>query len=159
MYTFKFVGGSRQITPHESEQFRLFGVVNGVEIPHYTMLKSGLLTRGTERDEYVSSFKEWKIFTHHSGFGIPTRFFSFYIQLREMPNARVTLLSLTQWSQWHFSGIYRFLSKKEALALLIPTEQSYGFLERSEPVPEYIIRSLIHVDKTELRKGVRQLRF
>ena len=158
---FKFSGGVTKPTFHQTEKFLLFFVVGGREVPMYQMLRDGLVVKVKEGgDEYQTSNNVMKVFVLQSGFGIPKRYHSFYFRLVALPSAIVTILPFSGVKKdgFFFEGTCKFLSKSQITVLLDKEGESQRFVARQEALPLDTLRSMVRVDKSVLKKGVRCIR-
>jgi len=161
MHKFKFTGGVANPEPRRNEKFLLFFVVGGNEIPLYQMVNDGLVQRtGYERDEFSTKHKIAKVFISQQGFGIQKRYHSFYIEFRDStasPTVTVVPFSGPD-TQFQFVGNFRFLKKDEILEVLDSESTSYKFAQIQQPLPVKTLNSLVTVDRSHVRKGVRHVR-
>ena len=148
-------------TSHSTEKFLMFFVLGGDEIPFYRVQKEGLVTPAAHADPWAfnTNLNVAKIFIGQSGFNIPSRYHSFYIQFRDPPAPMVTVKSFGgDDTIFTFEGRIRFLEDKEVLELLNKDCSSYRFIGKQSRLPPAILKELVTVDKTEQRKGVRHIR-
>jgi len=159
-FKFEFNGGVQKRDMHNIEKFFMFFVVGGKEMPLYQMRKNGLVARETEVEPiYTTTNNYAKVFILQKGFGVATRYTSFYMQLLRgsAPDVIIKPFSLDD-TGYYFRGKVRFLKKSETLKLLTDDSQSKGFVERSTLLPLETLRKLITIDKSNLKKGVRAIK-
>lgn len=167
--TFEYCGGVAKHGEHTTEKFLLFFLVGGEELPLFVLLeRDGLMTRLTDTTSYnngMSSFSYQtnldivKVFMSTSGFGVPKRFHSFYLQLHDSdaPKQVVTIRGIMS-QNYFFRAKANFLKKSEVLKLLGRDNLSRKFLKKQPIPPVAFLRKIITIDKSEMRKGVRQIR-
>jgi len=165
--TFEYCGGVAKHGEHTTEKFLLFFLVGGEELPLFVLERDGLMTRltgTTSYNNFMSSFYQTnlnvaKVFMSTSGFGVPKRFHSFYLQLHDSdaPKQVVTIKGMMSQS-YFFRAKANFLKKSEVLKLLGKDNLSRKFLKRQPIPPVAFLRKIITIDKSEMRKGVRQIR-
>ena len=162
MAELEFVGGVAKPNFHMQVKFLLFFVVGGEEVPLYQMRQNGLVVKPLEREAlFTTSHNVVKIFTGQQGFNLPHRFFSFYfcvlqkgfpeVMVRPFPGA-------AEMTNFYFKARGRFLSKKDATALLAEGGDSRKFLERQVLLPTDTLRKMVTVDRSVIREGVRHVR-
>jgi len=170
-------GGRKLPSPHNpayklTENFFLFAIVNGQEIPIYTLLENGVVKKGEKNQEISDFFKSdlryfrtpypyGKIFMHLHGFGVK-KILSLYFKFSEDENAAmIRIRGLHPENPFGFAGKINFLKPSEALKLLQPNESSIKFLQYQMKIPPNIrlLKELITVDKNHLKKGIRVVRF
>jgi len=173
-YRFGFHGGVTKLTMHSQERFLLFFIVDGKEVPHYQMMKNGLLEAQQARDvndhdnpgkrrlvftDYQTYQPYGKLFVSERGFGVQSRYYSFYFKLIEAPAAKVTIHPFRGTeSDFFFSSYLKFLNKEEVLALLGEGSESAKFMQRQLTLPIEVMQRMVTVDKSDLKKGVRVVR-
>lgn len=159
-YRFKFKGGVIKPSEYNTEKFLLFFIVGGKEIPLYKMRENGLVWQEEKRDpnKFGTSHRAVKLFVLQQGFGIVKRFYSFYMELQDRGQIVEIVPFSGQKTGFVFSGMARFLKKSEALALLPEDAMSRKFLKRQAMLPVDTLRSMITIDRGEMRKGVRHIR-
>lgn len=165
MFQFSFNGGSRNIGSQETEKFLPFFLVNGREILVYPLIKQGLIKKNEEHADdstmssYITPFPHIKLFLYNSGFGKPKRVYSVYMQLREAPAPMVTIKPLIGVGSYMFKGRVRFLENREVLSLIDKSEPSYNFVANGyNKIPISTLQSLVSIDRSEMRQGVRRIR-
>lgn len=160
MAVFKFKGGvHRHKDRHDTEKFLLFFVRNGEEVPLYKVIQEGLVQESADRPgEFSTNLRVGKVFVSRSAFGKQSMFQSFYFTL--LPEgAEVTITPFTQAETgMKFTGQISFLQKDEILGMLPPDSKSASFVRNQKVLPVKVIKSLITVDKSKLRKGKRLIR-
>ena len=158
-YTFRYKGGVVKPGDHEVEKFLLFFVMEGQEIPFYQMQKESLLVRVKDTDpEWQTANNVMKLFVGQQGFNVPRRFYSFFLRLEEnAPLVTVKPFSLDRTGMF-FQAQAKFLSNKDAIELIDEDSQSRKFVAKQGLLPLNVLRSMVTVDRTILRKGVRAMR-
>jgi hypothetical protein len=159
-YSFQYSGGSRKPTNQTLEKFMLFLVISGKEIPLYQALKDGLALResSTSDGTYVTGHQVVKLFVAEQGFGLRRRFHSFYLSLLQPPAPVVQIRPFSLGaSPYEFKARCRFLERDQVLDLLDPESTSYLFFQKQEFLPLDLLRAMIRVDKSELKKNIRHL--
>lgn len=160
-FTFQFNGGVYQ-HGNGSTKFLLFSVIDGKEVPLHVVKREGLILPQSYDDmtQFTTLLPIMKLFVGQSGFGIAKRFHSFYMQFQEppAPTIKVVPFDWDSFRDYHFEGMVRFLKKKEVLELLHEDNTSRIFVKRQDPLPVDTIRKMITVDRTEMKKGIRQIR-
>lgn len=175
-FSFEYVGGVKKPTEHTNEKFLLFFINNGKEVPLYQMQRMSLveaIRSGTYMDSeynkpisrmvvmshFVTSSPYVKLFISQQGFGIQRRYHSFYLRLLDGPAPIVTIYP---YSEAKFGMVLRakmrFMETDEVLEMLDPQSESIRFLERQDTLPLDLLRRMVLVDKSELRKGMRAVR-
>ena len=153
MYQFSFNGGSKK-GDLQSEKFMLFALINGREIPYYSLRKNNLVSKTGEK-QYQSPYQDWKLFSHITNFGDKPDYHSWYLRLvNDGPLVKISPLSQSQ--DWWFTSRFRVLKKDAVLGLLLPSEPSFKFVEGGS-MDHSPYRHLLAVQK-EVVKGVRQIR-
>jgi len=160
---FHYRGGIVKPTPHTVEKFLLFFVVSGKEIPIYRLQQDSLILRPNvaEPDMYTSGNNIAKLFMVEAGFGIPKRYYSFYMRILDEsePHPIITVKPLSgDPTGFYFQAKANFMKKSQVLSLLDAEESSVPFIKRQALPPVDLLRKLITVDKSELRKNVRHVR-
>lgn len=158
-HEFVFHGGVVKPSTHAVEKFLLFFVVGGKEVPFHQLRQDGLIQQvESGKDRFLTGLQVGKIFLAQQGFGIPRRYHSFYFHLIEGPSELVTILPFAgRKVELKFQGKIRFLNKTQILALLDPSNQSRGFVERQVSLPLDVLKSLISVEKATA-EDVRHVR-
>lgn len=158
-FEFEFNGGVRKPGTHETEKFLAFFVVGGKELPMYQLIRDNLILRSEDDPhKYFTGCNILKVFIGHQGFGVQRRYYSFYMQMTEEHRPTVRLQSVVERSPYYFSGKVHFLKKNQIVELLNPDQPSLQYLNRQAIIPVEVIRSLISVDRTSMKKGVRHVR-
>lgn len=158
MYEFSFSGGKTNVSPHETEQFYLFFLVNGREVSFYSLRKQGIIQKGESERSYLSPYPFCKVFMYHAGFSRQKRMYSIYLELLPYPATKITLDTLVSTETFYFKARAHFLKKSEILQLLDKKENSYKFVEKQGPLPLAFIQTYIKVDRSEVKKVVRRIR-
>jgi len=161
-FQFEYNGGVWKPTDHTTEKFLLFFVVGGKEISFHQAKKEGLVaeqSRGVQK--YSTGLNIAKVFIGEQGFGIARRFHSFYLKLSTSQKQVVTIRSFSNrenQSQFYFKGTVNFLKNHEALELLDPDIPSARFVGQQRALPVDLLRDMVEVDKSAIRKGIRKVR-
>ena len=169
-YEFTFNGGIQPVE-RGKVSFLLFFVVNGEEVPLHTMVREGMVlppiaspfgpSLVTSKSMYHTSCSLLKLFIMETGFGVQKRYHSFYMQLQNAVVPNVTVHPFGEAytvERFFFEGKVRFLKKGEAMENLAEGSSSRLFLKKQQPVPIRLLQRMIHVDRSEIRKGIRQIR-
>ena len=145
---------------HTNEKFLLFFLVSGEEIPFFQMVQNSLVERVLpDVPEYTTHSPVAKLFVSQQGFGVPKRFYSFYFRFKDHTHPRVTIRPFSRNDTgMYFTGRISFLKKSEAMELLADGNQSKMYLRKQLMLPVEVLRSLITVDRDELREGLRHVR-
>ena len=159
-FEFQFSGGVRNPTKHTNEKFLLFFVIGGKEVPLYSLLRDSLVLRVDEVVQtYTSGNNIAKLFIGESGFGLARRFHSFYMRLLDDTAPAITIVPFSGADGgWHFKAKVSFLKKREVLSILDASSDSLRFIERQITLPVNTLNSIITVDRSDLRRGVRHVR-
>lgn len=160
MAEFQFAGGVRKPDTHAVEKFMLFFVIDGKEIPHFQLIRDGIIVRKTERgDDFFTGLKVGKLFLHQGGFNMRRRFHSFYFYFLDEPTADLITIKpfSVDESGYYFKGPIRFLKKAEIDKILDEDSLSRKYLARQEPLPVDLLRSIITVESPHI-KNVRYVR-
>ena len=120
MFEFSFSGGKGNTSPHETEQFYLFFLVNGKEVSFYSLRKQGLIQKSDDNRSYLSPYPFCKVFMYHSGFGRQKRMYSLYMEMLPYPANKITVDALVSAGTFYFKARAHFLKKQEILELLSP---------------------------------------
>jgi hypothetical protein len=169
MFPFVFRGGQRKPTFQTVDKFMLFPVIGGREIYFHNAIKNGLIKETYEEAEhlekyaggnggYLCPYPVVKLFLARQGFGIERIMFSLYMRFQEAPSPVVTISSLFHAQYPHsfiFKGRVKFLTNTEIEQELAEDSVAALFLKRSKPLPVEIIKKIVVVDRSEIRKGVR----
>lgn len=162
-FSFTYKGGVHKQTLYQKQQFLLFFLVDGKEIPFYRLQEQGLIQKPFwQNDDYtISVTNVCKLFLSQQGFGEPTLFFSFYFRLYAHDEVAplVTIKPFKpEGNMFHFKARGHFLKKREVLDLLDPEAKSRVFLQRQKMLPLDLLRKIITIDRSVLRQNVRQIR-
>ncbi len=162
MFSLEFQGGVAKPTPHTNEKFMLFFLVNGKEIPLYQMARDGLVVKPEyENPKYLTNFNLCKVFVSQRGFGVQTRFYSFYVKLfaedSSAPIVTVRPFSLEK-TGFFLRGKFAFLRTDQVLKSLSLDNESRKWVEKQGLLPINVLRSMVTVDRSEIKKGVRAVR-
>ena len=162
-HSFQFYGGVAKPSLHVSEKFLMFFVVGGKEIPLYQMIRDGLVHRDPVKGGvYHTGNNIAKIFTASQGFGIAKRYYSFYFRFRDSDvNPVVTIKGFAAEGihrLHNFKGTVTFLKKSEILSILDDESESRIFMERQRTLPVEMLRTLVEVDRSNLKKNIREIR-
>ncbi len=161
-YQFEYNGGVWKPTDHTTEKFLLFFVVGGKEVSFHQAKREGLVaeqSRGVQ--QFSTGLNVAKLFVGEQGFGIRKRYHSFYLRLSPKQKHVVTIKSfsnLDNGSPYFFKGTVNFLKNAEALELLDPDATSARFIGNQRALPVALLREMVAVDKSALRKGVRHIK-
>jgi hypothetical protein len=163
-YTFDFYGGSID-RGGIKEKFLLFFLVNGREVPIYQLAKSGVIQPAAASGDwstYDCPFEHAKLFLflQDPTFGRARRLsYNFYLQFldREAIAPKVQIVSFKQDSSYFFKAKARFLKQSEVLPLL-KDNISRHFVKQQSALPKETLKSIITIDRTDLRRGVRHIR-
>jgi len=176
---FEFVGGAVKPSITSNEKFLLWFIVGGNEIPLYQMQKMNLATIDYEGPMAYDGFSSTpigregflvgkkyrteaqfiKIFVYRANIGEPTRYYSFYAQFMDEPAPMVTVKPFSvDHTGLYFKGRIRFLRTKEVLSLLSDTCKSRKFVKTQGILSTLLLKQMIKVDRSEMRKGVRAIR-
>jgi hypothetical protein len=169
---FYYNGGVWKYRDHVTGKFLLWFIVGGEEIAFSQAKSDGLVTpvmsNPTKTDfakpwtEFETTLKFGKVFLGQSGFGVPSRYYSFYFRFKDgggHPWVTVRPFDHDQdYDDHFFRGQISFLKKSEALELLGKDNDSRKWIQRMPILPLETLRELIDVDRSELRKGVRHIR-
>jgi len=176
---FEYVGGTVKPSIASNEKFLLWFIVGGIEIPLYQMQKMNLATidyggpmsysgygstpMGREGmivgKKYRTEAQYIKVFVYRAKIGDPTQYYSFYAQFLEEPAPVVTIKPFSiDHTGLYFKGRIRFLRTKEVLGLLSDTCQSKRFVRSQGVLATALLKQMIKVDRSDLRKGVRAIR-
>ena len=159
------------------EKFFLFFIIGGKEIPFYEMKKNALIesvyTNPMDEESLgtptgFQSTSTWfstnadygKIFVTQSGYGIEKKFVSFYFRfVKKRPAPIVTVRPFSSdGNDMFFQGHISFLKKSEVRQLLPADSLSLKYLEQQIMLPIPILKKMITIDKSVLRKGLRRIR-
>jgi hypothetical protein len=160
MAIFTFKGGvHRHENRHDTEKFLLFFVRNGEEVPFYKVRNEGLVQESLQNPgEFSTNLRVGKVFVSRSAFGKQSMFQSFYFTLLS-EGADVTITPFSQSETgMRFRGQISFLQRNEILSMLPPDGRSASFVRNQKVLPVKVIKSLISVDKSKMRKGKRLIR-
>lgn len=158
-FEFQYHGGVKKPTPHTVEKFLLFFVIAGKEIPAYQMQRDSLLFQKADVDPFtfVTGNNIAKLFIGQQGFGIARKYHSFYMKLLSGPRPEVTIKPFSL-DTFFFTGKVSFLKKSQVIGLLDKGSESTKFLENQMVLPLDLLRKIVTVDKTDLKKDVRHVR-
>lgn len=182
-YDFTYKGGVLKKSRHLNEKFLLFFIVGGKEIPIYQMKENNLVwakgayparlspsgvsfpqstfvpTGTMEAGNYATASNVVKVFLSHSGFGQQSKYYSFYLKLLSGAGNVVTIVPFSGAnSGFSFKATAKFLKKKEVMEVLSEESQSWSFLQRQKMLPIDILRSVVEIDKSHVRKGIRHIK-
>lgn len=158
MFSFSFRGGVVKPSEHTSEKFLLFFLMGDQEVPMYTMLKEGFASRVEDgTDKFVTTHNVCKLFVSQQGFGIQKRFHSFYIKMDSTAPTLEILPYAGRNLNFFFKAQAKIMERKEVLELLPNGLESKGFYERQEVLPLNLYERMVHIDRSALKKGVRQV--
>jgi hypothetical protein len=174
VFTYEFNGGVDQPNIQNTVKFLLFFVVGGQEIPQYQMVQNGQVTSGLAdavtmdrysrvvlaKPCYTTKHNVVKLFVRSSGDNLPNRFFSFYFRLAGQGAPEVTIKPFPgcQMFNYYFKARGNFLTKNQALGLLSKDCPSRMYLKRQEMLSKETLRSMIKIDRSAEREGIRHLR-
>lgn len=160
-FEFQFNGGVVRPTDHTNEKFLMFFLVGGEEVPFYQMVQNSLVLRKVpDVPAYTTHTQYGKIFIGQQGFGVQRRFYSFYFKFvndNTRPMINIHPFSGEELGLF-FSGTISFLKKSEVYDLLSPANESRKYLKSQMMMPVDVLRSLVTVDRSALKKGVRHVR-
>lgn len=170
-YEFKGKFGVSKPHTHELEKFLLFVVVGGQEVPLYEMLKQGLVEEQfTALGKYITYNNVVKVFSSYADEHGRRKFYSFYIALQEPPGPIITIKPFSALyylngrarvsfhSDFRFEGCGKFLSNKEAFALLPEGSTSRKFVARQGILPLDELKRLVTINRSAMMQGVRHIR-
>lgn len=160
LFKFEYNGGVAKPSQHTNEKFLLFCVVGGNEVPFYQMVQNSLILREVaDMPKYSTNTKYGKLFVGQQGFGVQRRFYSFYFKFLEEGSPMITVkpFSLDD-TGYYFRGRISFLKKSEAISVLAADNSSIPFLRSQVMLPLDVLRSMVTVDRSELKKGIRHVR-
>lgn len=172
---FFYKGGIFKPRDHVTGKFLLWFVVGGEEIAFSQAKADGLVTPVLSQNvsldsrfgptgftEFETTLTFGKVFLGQNGFGTPSRYYSFYFRFRDGGgHPWVTIRPFDHEydpGEHFFKGQISFLKNSEALELLGDDNDSRKWIKRMPILPLETLRSLIEVDRSELRKGVRHIR-
>lgn len=165
MLTFSYKGGIAKPKMQTSNKFLAFSIVGGQEVPLYRLQKEGLITRDyaaeTNESIYLTSHNVIKLFMMRTAFGEQRMMLSLYMRLVDGPAPMITVKPFAEVKDstgFEFRGKVEFLRKKEIFAMLDKDSDSYKFLSKLRTPSISLLKTIITVDKSELRKGVRHVR-
>jgi hypothetical protein len=162
LFEFEYKGGAHKTSEHVNEKFMLFFIIGGKEVPIYQMMREGLVVKPEwNKDVYQTEFRYAKLFVSQKGFGIPSRYYPFYIKMYS-ESTPYPLVTVKPFSVDKTGFIFRakcsFLQKDVVLEILEENNPSRKFLEMQEFLPLDTIRQMITVDRSQLKKNVRGVR-
>ena len=175
---FKYKGGAEINRDEQStEKFLLFLIIGGKEVPYYELRSNNLVDQefndpfdgqmgsvnpavNNPATWFTTKAEYGKLFVCQSGYGIQKKFFSFYFRfLKTNPSPIVTIKPFTgDKTGFFFRGMISFLKKRETKEILDPSSLSLKYLEEQILLPLPVLKQMVTVDRTILRKGLRQIR-
>jgi hypothetical protein len=170
-----FIVGGREVPLNHMLKGSMVEAVAASESPHPMPGRRSYLSSGEDysyggsstdyfgRQILMSKFSTHmpycKLFIQQSGFGVPSRYHSFYLQLMESPYPTVTILPFSiESTGFFFKGKLRFMGKQEVLNLLNDDVPSKKFLRAQGALPIELLKRMVRVDKGDMRKGIRHVR-
>lgn len=140
-----------------TEKFLIFFVVGGKEISMWDMIKNNLVVREYDShvvDLYSTSHQFVKVFVGEHGQDLPSRHFSFYLKLTT-EGQTVRIVPYMKGLKMYFEAKANFLRKSKTLELLEKGSTSWKFCKTQTIPPKNVLRSLVSINKSSKREGVR----
>lgn len=153
MYTFNFKGGS-YVRDNKQIKFHLYVTTAGGSEKHiFQAEKEGLVDRLGKRDNlYSCVFPVVKIFTSTKGFGIPSEYFSYFFNLSNTLDKKITILPLGRkylMDRWMFSARGRFLDADEIRRLYGKNSNTFKYFTRQSMISKRRLMEMISVETVD----------
>ena len=183
-YLLSFSGGSFKNSTHINEKFLALGCVGQEEMFLSQLERNGLIQqraggwsddllgedRGltTFQSVYETDIKLWKVFMSLTGHGLRRQVFSIFFELFPSNAIKpvVRLLPIGASMQGdrdfqHFKGSHfkakcRILSRDESLEIC--SSETADYIKKMPPISIPLLKQLIYVDRSNIRKNVRNIR-
>jgi hypothetical protein len=158
MYEFIFNGGLRPAKAGMKYQFLLFLLIGGKEVPFWEAKRQELVSPVKAESIFAATPNAWssgckhlKLFVQEQEFGKPRFMYSFYLELGggiDRRSVEITpLKSIPKAFGWRFEAHARFLTTKEAAAVLDPSTLGYKLLSKTAMPPRETLKRMITIKK------------